>query len=338
MDYITKPLDHDEVLARVNAHLTIQRQKKELVELNATKDRFFSIIAHDLRSPFTSLLAMVELISDSLDEFDPDELKGFMHGLGETTKSTYKLLENLLEWARMQQGTIKCTPIPNTLTYVVKSILDVFFENARQKDIELINEIPENVQVLADEPMLATITRNLVNNAIKFTQSGDEVRISCQRVEDDFIKVSVTDTGVGLSAQAQQKVFRIDEKHKTKGTAGEKGTGLGLLLCKEFVEKNGGRIRVESEENKGSAFSFTLPQAVVDTKPAKRIEVIPPRSEIEALDEHLKSGNMPGVHQQLDTIVQQDADYQPFVDYIRGLADDFEIKKVTLYLEDCLNN
>ncbi len=259
VDYVTKPLEYDEVLARVKAHLTIQCQKKKLVELNATKDKFFSIISHDLKSPFMSLMAISNLIGESGGKFSPSELTDFGRELKKTTDNTYKLLENLLEWARLQQDRIEVNQDKNDLMAIVRNSIDLFQNMAKQKGVRLINRALPETTVVADTKMITTVMRNLISNAIKFSNEGGQIVISSQIVNDSFVEIAIADTGLGIDEDGQKKLFRIDREYQRKGTGGENGTGLGLILCKEFVERNGGKIWVESEEGKGSIFRFRLP-------------------------------------------------------------------------------
>ncbi|MDM8549412.1 response regulator [Desulfobacterales bacterium HSG2] len=259
VDFITKPFQHEEVLARVTTHLTIQRQKKQLSELNAMKDKFFSIIAHDLRNAFGGILSISRIMAESLNIYEKEELELFSQSIYETAQKTFNLLENLLNWARIQRGTMEFRPNIIDLHKPVSENISLFKENASQKKINLSHSIEPKTYICADPNMTDAIFRNLISNAIKFTYEGGEVRITAEN-DGENVKISVSDTGEGISEKDIQKLFRIDESYKRPGTAGEEGTGLGLMLCKEFVEKNNGEIRVESELGKGTTFSFSLPK------------------------------------------------------------------------------
>jgi signal transduction histidine kinase len=232
----------------------------QLGELNATKDKFFSIIAHDLKSPFNSMLGFSEILNENFDEYDTQKQKKFISLIYQELQGTYKLLENLLYWSRSQRGTIDFKPKKLNLYLLVSETTELLIQLAKNKSINLINQIPKNINVEADRDMLLTIIRNLISNAIKFTPKGGEISMKATQTKDDkFVQILVTDNGVGISKETQSKLFDIGENTSTKGTENESGTGLGLILCKEFVEKHGGKIWVESELGKGSNFKFTLP-------------------------------------------------------------------------------
>ena len=267
VDYITKPFQQEEVLARVTAHLTIrnqqkklEEQKQELRELNASKDRFFSIIAHDLKVPFTALLGMTQMLLSDFSAFDRDEMQEWIQSLYHAADSTFSLLNNLLSWAKLQRGMTEFNPSPIDLHKIVESNFSLVWESAEQKHIELQDSVENGTFVYADQGMIDTVFRNLVSNAVKFTDTGGNINVATE-VKGAIVEISLSDTGVGISETDKGKLFKIDEKVLSKGTAGEEGTGLGLILCKEFIESNGGRIWVESELGKGSTFKFTLPLA-----------------------------------------------------------------------------
>ncbi|MCD4772710.1 MAG: PAS domain S-box protein, partial [Bacteroidales bacterium] len=235
----------------------------QLRELNATKDKFFSIIAHDLRSPFNTMLGFSELLNEEFDEHSTEEKKKFIGIIYEGLQNTLKLLDNLLYWARSQKGTIVYNPEKINLYLKAKETYDFLNQSAEKKSIKLINQIAENVYVEADIDMLATIIRNLFSNAIKYTHKYGKITIKTFLVPDEnniqYVGISVSDTGVGIPKEMQSKLFDIGENTSMQGTENETGTGLGLILCKEFVEKHGGKIWVESEIDKGSTFYFTIP-------------------------------------------------------------------------------
>lgn len=247
-----------------NAELKIALKNKELQTLNADKDRFISILSHDLRSPFTNLLGLSEMLNDNMQDFQRDECKKIAEELNNTAQSTFNLLEELLMWARTQQGKIPFNPQILSFKDICKNVVDVLKPNANAKDIALNNFASPDLTVFADSDMLKTILRNLVSNAIKFTNSGGKININAVKNSEN-VTISVSDNGIGISSDDVAKLFNISEVHSTKGTAGEPGTGLGFLLCKEFIEKHGGKIWVESEVQKGSVFKFTIP--VFNEKP-----------------------------------------------------------------------
>jgi len=267
VDYITKPFNTAELISRVNTHLNlkkaqdiIKQQNKELEELNATKDKFFSIIAHDLKNPFHTLIGFSELILDNYANYDSEKIKKFVAMMHDTSKQGHNLLENLLQWSRNQTGRIEWEPIVVDLQLLVTYTFNQLKSNAIKKQISLINEIPDKTYLRADTNMLSTVLRNLISNALKFSPVNTKIEVSSIDNEDD-VQISIKDYGVGISAQNLERLFRIDESYTTLGTEKEKGTGLGLLLCKEFIEKHGGKITVKSKENEGSSFIFSIPKA-----------------------------------------------------------------------------
>jgi PAS domain S-box-containing protein len=237
----------------------LKKYSDELKELVASKDKFFSIVAHDLKSPFTALLGYSEVMANEYSEMSIEELGEFAVNMNDVAKKTYSLLENLLEWSRIQTGRMKYNPENLVLYQISQQVVDLFYDNAKKKGVVLKNRSNPIHEVFADSNMVFTMLRNLVSNAIKFTKDGDEVMI-LSKEDDAFIEVCVKDTGVGMNAEDLSKLFRIDVHHSEIGTEQEKGTGLGLILCKELAEKNGGKIWVQSKLNEGSEFFFTLPK------------------------------------------------------------------------------
>ena len=237
----------------------LEKQKKELLELNATKDKFFSIIAHDLRSPISSLISLSEVLKMDMELLSHDQQKEILNSLHDLSINYLKLLDNLLQWARMQSGRLKAEPETFSLLSAVIEVIDFYKTNAQEKKISLsvINQV--ETRVFADKNMVRTVLRNLVSNAIKYTRDGGKVEVAIVEREK-MVEVTVKDNGVGISTDMQEKLFQLDKTHSTKGTANECGTGLGLILCKEFVEKNGGLLKVVSESGTGSTFHFTLPK------------------------------------------------------------------------------
>ncbi len=236
----------------------MQKNAEDLLALNKSKDKLFSIIAHDLRSPFTTFLGFTEVLDEEIDTLPVDELKTIVTYMRNSANNLYQLLENLLEWSLLHREITRFEPESVLLLSLVKSCTNTISDSAKVKGLDLQVEIPEHLKVVADVHMLQTIIRNLLSNAVKFTPGGGSVLISAIAGEEQFITISVKDTGIGMNADLIQKIFLFDVNNKTKGTDGELSTGLGLILCKEFVEKHGGKIWVESEEGKGSAFFFTI--------------------------------------------------------------------------------
>ncbi len=237
----------------------IRQHSLELKELNATKDKFFSIIAHDLKSPFTGFISLTEILTDGFTQFSKVELSKFFKEMNKSANNIYKLLVNLLDWAKMQQGTVSYDPKEILLVEVVLNNIDLINKRGEQKGIDIIFNNIANQKIYADTSMLNAIMRNLLSNAVKFTTKGGKIIINAKEIENKMIQISVSDTGIGMSDAFCKRLFKLEEKVGRKGTDGEDSTGLGLLLCKEFVEKHGGKIWAESEENVGSTFHFTLP-------------------------------------------------------------------------------
>ncbi|HAA11489.1 MAG TPA: hypothetical protein DCE41_07230 [Cytophagales bacterium] len=236
----------------------IHTQNAQLEELNNTKDKFFSIIAHDVKGPLSSLRSFANLLIKYTDSLSKEEIQNLATDLDNSLKNLFSLLENLLTWARSQTGSLEFNPTSWQLNKVIEETTEVLQPTAEKKNIKLSVNVPSNSEVLADRNMITTVIRNLISNAIKFTESSGEVQVLVESYVDAF-EIAVIDNGVGMPPEIKQKLFKVGEKVTQKGTANEKGTGLGLILCKEFVERNKGTIWVESEPGKGSTFRFTLP-------------------------------------------------------------------------------
>jgi signal transduction histidine kinase len=237
----------------------IEAHREKLKALNASKDRFFSIIAHDLRNPIAGFLNLTEVLSNNFEVFSEEESKEFIDVMNQASKQLYNLLENLLQWSRAQTGSIQFNPKPVLVKTMFENTIDNLMVNIENKKIKVNIKVDEKTEVYADEDMVSTVIRNLLSNAIKFSHPGEAISIRCLQ-KDNFVEISVVDNGVGINKNALEKLFKIDQNITTQGTSNEKGTGLGLILCKEFIEKNDGSIWVDSEINKGSSFHFTLPK------------------------------------------------------------------------------
>jgi two-component system sensor histidine kinase/response regulator len=250
----------NEELLELNASLEkkVEERTLQLKELNATKDKFFSIIAHDLKNPFNTLMGFTELLLDNLEDYTHDKLREFIGILHETSKQSYALLENLLEWARSQTGRIQINKEILSIYDITEDNISLLLNLAAKKKIQLGNEIDPTTRVFADANMIRTLIRNLISNAIKYTRENGTITVSSKKI-NKMIEVSVKDTGLGIKPENKEKLFRIDLNYTTRGTADEGGTGLGLILCREFINKNGGEIWVESVYGEGSTFKFTLP-------------------------------------------------------------------------------
>ncbi len=259
VDYITKPFNSKELLVRVKTHISLQQQSVELKRLNATKDKLFSIVSHDLKGFFFTILGAGEILRSRIEKFDPDDKK-FIEMMFRGAKNAFNLLENLLEWSRSQLGRIEFAPEKIRLNEVIHTATTLLEMSAANKQIKITHSIDSEIFIYADMNMLSTIVRNLVSNAIKFTDKNGEIKIS-SRILHDFVEISIADSGIGISKEDLENLFKIEKQISRKGTKGEIGTGLGLLLCKEFIEKHGGTIHVDSRIGKGSVFRFTFPLA-----------------------------------------------------------------------------
>jgi two-component system, sensor histidine kinase and response regulator len=250
----------NEELLELNASLEkkVEERTLQLKDLNATKDKFFSIIAHDLKNPFNTLMGFTELLLDNLDDYTTDKLREFIGILHETSKQSYALLENLLEWSRSQTGTIQLNKEVLNIYDIAEENVNLLLNQAAKKRIQLGNDLNPSDKVFADANMIRTVIRNLISNAIKYTLENGRVTISSEKDNDKLI-IAIKDTGLGIKPENKEKLFRIDLNYTTRGTADEGGTGLGLILCREFINKNGGEIWVESVFGEGSTFKFTLP-------------------------------------------------------------------------------
>ena len=239
----------------------VQQQNIKLQELNHTKDKFFSIISHDLKGPLNSLTSFSRLLIDHTDNMSKDEIQMLARDLDRSVKNLFALLENLLEWSRSQTGNIDFTREVFNLTEILESNKNLLEFQAKSKRITIAVDHQGQCLVKLHKQSINTVVRNLISNAIKFTDDGGTISVSIKKA-NHLLSVSVTDSGVGMSEEVMNKLFRLDKKHSSKGTANEKGTGLGLILCREFIEKNGGKIRVQSEVGKGSVFTFSFPQSI----------------------------------------------------------------------------
>lgn len=249
----------EDITERKQNEEEIRKHNIELQRLNAEKDRFFSIIAHDLRTPFNAFLGYTELMTEETESFSKQELKSFAMEIRKSAIVLFGLLENLLEWARLQQETLVMDRRPLKIKNMVDQSVSVLEKAAINKNITIHNRVPETSIVFADEKMLSSVLRNLISNAIKFTNKGGLVTITARHSDNGQAEVKVSDTGVGISKERIEKIFKIDEKSSTPGTDGEPSSGLGLILCREFIEKHGGKVWIESTEGKGSDFYFTIP-------------------------------------------------------------------------------
>lgn len=253
----------NEITERQKVEKSLIEKKEELQESNATKDKFFSIIAHDLRNPFIAIMGFTDLMIQNFNEYKDDKKLVFLGHINQAVKNTYKLLENLLVWSRSQQGIIEFNPEKENLYLISTETIDLLTESAKSKSISIINNVNPDITVEADRNMLQTILRNLISNAIKFTNKDGEIVIDTSNKLStngrDYIEVSVSDNGVGIPSERINTLFKVSETTSTKGTDDESGTGLGLNICHDFIKKHGGKIWVDSVIGNGSKFNFTIP-------------------------------------------------------------------------------
>ncbi|MCP5500136.1 MAG: hybrid sensor histidine kinase/response regulator [Leptospiraceae bacterium] len=265
VDYIRKPFYPKELLARVKTHIEIRKQKyllqqhqDELQRLNHSKDKFFSIIAHDLKAPFNSIISYGRRLENQMKYCDNESCKSYIESINKSSKTTFQLLENLLIWARTQTGRIQFEITNLNLLPVMIDSLSMAKMQADVKEIILEYNIPKECRVLVDKNSIWTVIRNLLSNAIKFTPRGGRIYVDLSSKEKEATLL-IRDTGIGISKDDINKLFKIDSSFSKRGTEEETGSGLGLILCKEFTEKNGGKIFVNSTEGEGSSFTVVLP-------------------------------------------------------------------------------
>jgi signal transduction histidine kinase len=239
-------------------NLKLIASENKLRSLNSVKDKFFSIISHDLKGPLHTLTGFLQILIHYTSSFTEEELKEFAESMDASVKRLLTMLENLLQWSRSQTGNIEHKPEVLGLNTILQENLHLFTDTAKAKNITLVTESGENMLVRADKNMLEFVLRNLTSNALKFTREAGNVKITAH-AEPEFTEITVQDNGVGISPEDMKKIFQPDIHFSTPGTGKEKGTGFGLLLCKDFVEKNGGKIAIDSQPGKGTSLTFTLP-------------------------------------------------------------------------------
>lgn len=239
----------------------IKEINSELTESNKTKDKFFSIISHDLRGPLSGLMQLLEILADEFSSLEEQEKFRLISEAATSAKGTYNLMENLLEWSRIQSGKMEYQPERINLIQLINDVTSIYNQNIKIKQIILETSVQKDIAVFTDKKMIETVLRNLISNAIKFTYPKGSISLASEK-NDDFVIVKIRDTGVGISDEELPNLFRLDVSHSTKGTENESGTGLGLILCKELVERQGGKIWIESKINEGSTFNFTIPLAL----------------------------------------------------------------------------
>jgi signal transduction histidine kinase len=246
------------ITERKKAEIELKESKAQLLELIATKDKFFNIVAHDLKNPFTSLLGSSELLFKNIHQMERESIRELAIILNDSAKGGYAILQNLLDWSRSQTGLIKYKPERIQLNDLIEENISNLQLQASVKEISLYDKTKERITIVSDKNMINTILRNLLGNALKYTHRGGSVVIKANS-KSGKVDISVKDTGIGISKEEIEKLFRLDSKFSNPGTANELGTGLGLKLCREFAEKMGGSINVESVQNKGSNFVLSIP-------------------------------------------------------------------------------
>jgi signal transduction histidine kinase len=264
---IERELGKDKIILLAIEDITGRRQAEELIRLknnelqkvNAEKEKFFSIIGHDLRSPFNSFLGLTQIMAEELPTLSINEIQKIATNMQSSATNLYRLLGNLLDWSLIQQGLFPFNPTVVTLLPIANECIELTKETADDKNIEILYDIDDGLTVFADKTTLQTVIKNLVSNALKFTPKGGKIMISARMAEKKNVEISVKDTGIGMEKNILDNLFRLDVNTCRKGTEGELSTGLGLLLCKDFIEKHGGKLLIESQEGMGSTFYFSVP-------------------------------------------------------------------------------
>ncbi len=266
VDYITKPFNFSELMVRVHNHLDrkrsrdiINEQYSKLQELNSIKDKFFLLITSDLRAPFNELKELTNDLVFNFDKLELPELKNYAKDIQKSAGKGYSLLEKLVEWSRIQRNEVRYSPQTINVSEIIDQKIEEFKEDAKKKNIKLFYETNDDFYILADRSMINFILSNLISNALKYSNSGGDIIISSKN-DEDFVEITVYDTGIGIAKENISKIFETGLFFSTKGTNGETGTGIGLIICKDFVERHKGKLWVESMEGIGSDFKFTIPK------------------------------------------------------------------------------
>lgn len=258
IDYLKK-----ERASRKKIEESLRLSEIRFKELNSQKDKFFSIIAHEIRSPFMGFLGLTKLLAIKVDDFSKDEIKEIALALNESAKRIFKLFENIIDWSRIQRGLIQIKKTCFCLKVAIEESIEMLKIFANQKDINLIDLVNDEIKVFADKETIVTVISNLISNGIKFTKQNGYVKLTAVELDDNFIKLSVIDNGIGIEQDMLDNLFKLDSMQSTFGTNYERGTGLGLIISKEFTELNGGKISVISKSGEGSTFSITIPKAKI---------------------------------------------------------------------------
>lgn len=268
VDYITKPFRKEELLARVKSHVELSKAKKSILaqanliqQINMTRDRMYSVISHDIKAPFANISMMISMISEGYLETDSDDFREILANLNYSTKETYSLLENLLNWTRSQTGNLVCVKEKVSLQDLVENSLSFISLNAENKNISINYTIDDNLMLNVDPNMMKSVIRNLLSNAVKFTDKNGQIYLSGQRGSDGQVIFTIRDTGVGMPKDRVESLFSQNLFVSTSGTSNEKGSGLGLHLVRDFSEANNGTVDVISEPDKGTTFIIKFPSA-----------------------------------------------------------------------------
>lgn len=260
VDYITKPFNQEELLIRLNTHLELANSRKKIIELNRTRDKLYSIIAHDIRAPFNSIALTIETICSDTIEVNSADFKEILGYLSIEVRDTRNLLNNLLTWTKFQGENITLSTQIINIHKLLSDCAQLLQPLASKKEISIEINLPETTEAYCDEVTMHTVFRNLISNGIKFTPDKGKIILSAD-INDKYLIVKVTDTGIGISPEVQQKIFEKKEHYTSLGTKNERGTGLGLIVIKEFIEMNKGKVTLSSAVGKGSTFFVSIPLA-----------------------------------------------------------------------------
>lgn len=258
VDYICKPFQQDEVIARINTHLTIQEQKNELLRLNREKEKMISVIAHDLRSPFNGILGLLDLLSDSFHGLTDEEKLEYIRHVNTSAKNVYQLVEELLNWVVSGSGDLEFKPKDINLFNIVESQVLVARDSASSKNIDIIIDIDSKISIYADSNMISAVIRNIVSNSVKFTRPNGSISIAA-KASPGSVKIILKDTGIGMDKDVVDRISSGTKSFSSPGTDDEQGIGLGLIISREFISKNNGKLKIKSKPGRGSEFSIDIP-------------------------------------------------------------------------------
>ena len=258
VDYIIKPFKSEELLVRVKNHLELAHSKKTILEMNKSRDKLYSIIAHDVRSPLSGILQTIDAIDQGYIDPNSKDFKEIIHHLKIRTKDTSTLLSSLLQWTRLQDENVILQFKETNISLIINSCIQLLEANANEKDIKISNYIHEELEAWCDEVSIHTIFRNIISNAIKFTPQSGSITISASKTDSE-VQICINDNGVGMSNETIQLIFEENKHYSSSGTANELGTGLGLMLVKDFIKKNNGKIDIVSKIGEGTSFYVILP-------------------------------------------------------------------------------